>query len=554
MTEAVRSAPALRASRSLARVASARSARRAARTLFGGLLVLTAGLAFVPWRQTVPGSGEVVVFAPMDRPQTVEAQIPGRLVEWRVQEGDLVAAGQIVARLEDIDSKFLDGDQPRRIREQREFAEATRRESAERIAELEEQRRELEKARTSAIGAATGAIAQAQARERSAGQSVRAAEGNLRIAERVAAGSARERAAQAEDRIVQADQALQAAVQNARTALLRRDRVRDLVAKGLNSRQGLEFAENDLTKADTETARARKSLAIARRDLSVGALAQEGAALETERARAALQGAKEAREVARTDVVNARLNLSRLVADTAAGLSRVGADIQSARESFAKNGGDLRKAENEEGNIRGRAAQRTVRAPRAGRVVRLLEVGAGGTVKAGDVLATIAPETKDRMVALYVSDNDVPLVAIGRKVRLQFAGWPALQVSGLPGVAAGSFGGEVAFVDPVPADSSPGGYGGGYGAAKEGAGAARYRVLVRPDRQILTGGRYDDPWPDPARLRPGAEAYGWIMLDSVPLGTEIWRQFNRFPPRIPREGKDAKSKDPQLGPIKVKSK
>ena len=527
-------------SAALGRVGSRKAGRRVARVVIVGLGLVAAILTFVPWQQSVAGTGEVSVYAPMDRPQTVEAFIPGRLVEWRVREGEKVTKGQVLARIEDIDSKFLDREGPRRIREGREFAETNVREAEGRIRELEEQRRKLQDAQTQALDAQREAVKAADARVRSAAASIVQAEQNVRLAERVARASAGERKGQAQERIAQARQTLEEAIAQQETMRLRANRVRTLVGKGLNSVQQQEFADNDFVKARTATTRARQSLEIAKRDVTVGVLAEEGAGIEIARAKAALLSAREAREVARADAATSRAVLGRLQADTSAAIAGMGATIQSAKETRAKSNSDLRKAENDEGNMSARAAQTVVRAPRDGRIVRLLEVGAGGTVKAGDVMATIAPETADRMVELYLADNDAPLVAVGRKVRLQFAGWPALQVSGMPGVAVGSFGGTVAFVDPVTT------------AGKGAYGGPRTRVLIRPDRQTLPGGRVDDPWPAPDRLRPGTEAYGWIMLDSVPLGAELWRQFNRFPPRMPTEG--TKVKDPQLGPVKIKNK
>ena len=81
--------------------------------------VAVTALTFVPWRQTVLGQGKVSAFSPLDRPQDVEAQIKGRLVELLVQEGDIVEQGQVLARLEDLDSKFLDPLQTDRVEAQR---------------------------------------------------------------------------------------------------------------------------------------------------------------------------------------------------------------------------------------------------------------------------------------------------------------------------------------------------------------------------------------------------------------------------------------------------
>ena len=33
-------------------------------------------------------------------------------------------------------------------------------------------------------------------------------------------------------------------------------------------------------------------------------------------------------------------------------------------------------------------------------------------------------------------------------------------------------------------------------------------------------------------LRQGVRVNGWVMLDQVRLGFELWRQFNAFPPTV----------------------
>jgi multidrug efflux pump subunit AcrA (membrane-fusion protein) len=533
---------------SLKRVGAPRSVRRTARKLGLTLALLVVALAFVPWQQSVPGSGQVAVYDAMSRPQTVHAQIPGRLVAWNVQEGDVVRAGDVIARIEDIDAKFLDPRQVERLREQRGFTLQMQAENERRVDELRSQRAELASARENAIAVARQAIQQAEQRRRASERLVDQARQQLRIREEVAVQSAKERANQAEDRIAQADQSVVAARQQETTMRQRRDRIAYLKSEGLRSGQDLELAENDYVKAKTEVERAEKAREIARRDLNVGNLAQDQAGLEVRAGQAAVEKAEADLAVADREVTSARLNLSRIISETQAQLSRVAADVQGARESLAKNSGDVQKADVDLANVQARTGQQVVRAPSSGRVARLLQIGAGATVKAGDELALIVPETADRVVELYVTDNDVALLDVGRRVRVQFAGWPALQFGGFPGVAVGTFGGRIKVIDPVD------------------DGTARYRIIVEPDRQRLPGGRLDEPWPSADRLRPGAEAAGWIMLDTVPLGFELWRQFNGFPPRIKptpspfgkgatkEAGKAEKAKDPTLGPIKLKSK
>ena len=153
-----------------------------------------------------------------------------------------------------------------------------------------------------------------------------------------------------------------------------------------------------------------------------------------------------------------------------------------------------------------RQQAQTISANADGFISRVFGGQGGEMVKSGDVLMTIVPETKSRAVELWVKGNDVPLLSEGRHVRLQFEGWPAIQFSGWPSVAVGTFGGKIAVID----------------ATDNGKG--EFRVLIVPDG--------DQGWPSGRYLRQGIRTYGWILLNQVSLGYEIWRQFNGFPPII----------------------
>ncbi len=156
-----------------------------------------------------------------------------------------------------------------------------------------------------------------------------------------------------------------------------------------------------------------------------------------------------------------------------------------------------------------RQSVQSVKAPRSGTILRRMSGQESELVKPGDVLAVIVPETESRAVELWVDGNDVPLVHEGRHVRLQFEGWPAVQFSGWPSVAIGTFGGRVSFVD----------------AADSGNG--KFRVVVVPEP--------GERWPSHRYLRQGIRANGWILLNQVALGYELWRQFNGFPPSLPED-------------------
>jgi hypothetical protein len=77
---------------------------------------------------------------------------------------------------------------------------------------------------------------------------------------------------------------------------------------------------------------------------------------------------------------------------------------------------------------------------------------------------------------------------------------------GWPSVAIGTFGGKVRVVDP----------------ADDGLG--RFRIIVEQDK--------NPPWPDARYLRQGVRVVGWVLLDEVSLGWELWRRFNGFPLQI----------------------
>jgi multidrug efflux pump subunit AcrA (membrane-fusion protein) len=214
----------------------------------------------------------------------------------------------------------------------------------------------------------------------------------------------------------------------------------------------------------------------------------------------------------------------------AAGIS----SIAVARSNLRKGEQVLFSTEREVQEIENRVERfkaRHVVAPCDGVVFRVhANVGGGGQyLKEGDELCTIIPDTKDRVVELTLDGRDAPLVLAyaHRKgslpqVRLQFEGWPAILFSGFPDVSIGTFGGKVRQVDQ--ASDATGGF----------------RVLIEPDHHVP-----GDEWPDSKFLRQGNQVVGWVFLNRVPLGYEIWRRLNGFPPVLPPTSKENKSGTPE---------
>jgi multidrug resistance efflux pump len=207
---------------------------------------------------------------------------------------------------------------------------------------------------------------------------------------------------------------------------------------------------------------------------------------------------------ARNELANSRIELNSLQADYADKISKAESDLNSTRAYIYDNEAALARLRNDYRNMQIRSGFYFITAPQSGTLVQALRVGLGETIKEGEALISIIPENTELAVELFVRAMDIPLLARGQKVRLQFDGWPALVFSGWPDSSFGTFGGIVKVIDRV------------------GTGGS-FRILVVPDPS-------DIAWP--GILGVGSGVYGWALLNNVPIGYELWRQFNGFPPDL----------------------
>lgn len=214
-------------------------------------------------------------------------------------------------------------------------------------------------------------------------------------------------------------------------------------------------------------------------------------------------------------LLNARIDLDNIKAKYQESLAKAQSDMSSAISSRASARGEIAKLRNDISNITVRRGLYVVRAPQDGFVVKTLKAGIGENIKEGESIATLQPKNPLVAAELYVNAMDVPLILDTSDVRLQFEGWPSVQFSGWPSVAVGTFAGKVWAIDRV---SSKGG---------------KYRLLIKQDKPMLES---DESWP--TQLRQGSGVYGRIILRSVPLWYEIWRQLNGFPPSLEKEPSD----------------
>ena len=213
----------------------------------------------------------------------------------------------------------------------------------------------------------------------------------------------------------------------------------------------------------------------------------------------------------KADLANANLELASVEAEYADKISKSQSDLNGTIASLNETKAEISKMENELSNVEIRQSNYQVIAPQSGYIVRAMRVGIGETIKEGDAIATILPKSSDKAVEMYVKAMDIPLISPGKKVRVEFDGWPALQFSGWPSVSVGTFGGEVAIIDRVESRNG------------------LFRVLVKPDKD-------DEEWPELIRLGSGVK--GWVMLSDVAIWYEVWRQMNGFPPVLYQDGEE----------------
>lgn len=484
-------------------VRTPRRARTLGRWLLAFLLALPAVLLMMPWQQNVSGAGRAIAFDPVERPQFIVSPIEGRIKTWFVVEGDRVKAGQRIVELVDNDPNL-----ERRL-----------------------------------LDAELAILDQARA---------------------------------VENRILQIQNAIEAA-NGSRAAQLEVTR-----ALLLSEQNAVRSAEADLIGAQAAFDAAEPSFKITKElyENKLGQLASGVEMINATRtlasAKASLEKAKALADRARAGEKAARERIQQVDQDTQQRIAAENAVLQSAKAELQNI---LRQKLDLESRIARQRAQ-YVNSPTDGTVFRLLANAdqGGALVRPGERLAIIVPEIKrvrdGRAAALQLSGicatvpllgspaalaaaelfhnvtdtwprpesdlpgivveinidgNDQPLVKPGDKVRLQFEGWPAVQFVGWPSAAVGTFAGKVHLVDPTTNDKG------------------QFRVLVVPDKHH----ERDLPWPDQQYLRQGVRANGWVLLQRVPLGWELWRRLNGFPQTVAKE--EPKS-PPTLGPVKAKTK
>ena len=393
---------------------------------------LTFILLFLPWTQNITGKGLVTTLEPGQRPQTIQSQIPGRIEQWFVREGDFVKKGDTILRISEVKSEYFDDRLIERTNEQISAKASSVNAYQGKVAALKRQIEALKQERSLKIAQTENKLLQSKLKVKSDSIDFEASKTNLKIAEK----------------------------QFTRTETLQKEGLKAVIDV---EQKGLKLQETQAHLISKEN----KLLA------------------------------------SKNEVLNARLERTRIGATFADKISKSQSDMFTAKSSGFDAEAQVSKLENSNSNYKIRNSLLYITSPQNGFINKALKGGIGGTFKEGESLVGIMPQNYDLAVETFVRPIDLPLLHINEKVRVQFDGWPAIIFSGWPNVSYGTYGAKVVAIERFISENG------------------KYRVLLSPDET-------DHTWPTAIRVGSGARTIA--LLEDVPIWYELWRQLNSFPP------------------------
>lgn len=205
----------------------------------------------------------------------------------------------------------------------------------------------------------------------------------------------------------------------------------------------------------------------------------------------------------KNELINAKVELSRIAAEFAEKIAKTQSEIYAAKSGRFETEAQVSKLENDYSNFQIRNTLQYIIAPQSGFINKTIKPGIGETIKEGESLVGIMPAQYDLAVETYVRPIDLPLLHIGDKIRIQFDGWPAIVFSGWPNISYGTYGGKIIAIENFISTNG------------------KYRILIAPDKD-------DYQWPQLIRVGSGAKTLA--LLSDVPIWFELWRNLNGFPP------------------------
>ena len=206
--------------------------------------------------------------------------------------------------------------------------------------------------------------------------------------------------------------------------------------------------------------------------------------------------------ISKNELLNAKRELRAIDAEYIDKISKAESEKYASMSALYTAEGELTKLQNLFNNYDRRNGLYYILAPQSGFISKSTKSGIGETVKEGEEIARISPFQFSHAVEIFIRPVDLPLVHPGEHVRLIFDGFPAFVISGWQNISKGVYNGTILNVDPTIHESG------------------KFRVLVTPAE--------GEQWPN--GLRQGGGVQTIMLLNDVPVGYELWRNFNGFPP------------------------
>lgn len=205
----------------------------------------------------------------------------------------------------------------------------------------------------------------------------------------------------------------------------------------------------------------------------------------------------------RNKVINAEFEKTSIKAQYSEKISKAESQKYTALSSMYNTEASVTKLQNQFANYSLRSGMYYITSPQDGYITKVIQTGIGETIKSGAKIVSIMPASYDLAISMYIKPIDLPLVASGQHVRIQFDGWPAIVFSGWPNTSHGTYGGTVYAIDNFISNNG------------------MYRIMVAQDPS-------DYAWPN--ALRVGAGTKNMLLLKDVSIWYELWRRINGFPP------------------------
>jgi multidrug resistance efflux pump len=206
--------------------------------------------------------------------------------------------------------------------------------------------------------------------------------------------------------------------------------------------------------------------------------------------------------ISKNELLNARRELRAIDAEYSDKISKAESEKYASMSTLYTAEGELTKLQNQFNNYDRRNGLYYILAPQDGFISKTTKSGIGETVKEGEEIARISPFGFSHAIEIFIHPVDMPLVHPGEQVRLIFDGFPAFVISGWQHISKGVYNGTILTVDPALHESG------------------KFRVLVKPSD--------GEQWPNALKQGGGVQAI--MLLNDVPVGYELWRTFNGFPP------------------------